>query len=440
MAVTVRGDGPGRTTHVPPTDHRAASAAAPAAARLHWIDWLRVGAIAGVFVFHTLRPFNADGWHVKNAEMSADLSILMGIFWSFGLAVLFLLSGAGARFALRRRTWVAFLRERVARLIVPFVVAGVLVLSPIQAFIEATHRGTYSGSFLEFAVRWVTGALNPLDWTLSPTVFGLGYHLWFLGFLFAISVVALPLLGGLGGRRGRAAIDALARRLVWPGTTLAFAIPIVVLMSLGVLLGTEEHDWFEFWWYFAYFVIGFLLVSDERLLAAIRRDLWPALGTAVVSTLVLTVTPVAGLLASMESGLDGPHFLAGVLFGLEGWAWTIVILNVGMRAARLQAPVSPRVGDAVLPVYVIHQPVILAVAFFVVGWPVGILPKWIVVFGASLAITLALVELALRAPVTRVLLGARSRPATRLVPAPDRVVGEPLAARPPERAHHAHPH
>jgi surface polysaccharide O-acyltransferase-like enzyme len=269
----------------------------------------------------------------------------------------------------------------------------------------------------------------------------MGYHLWFLGFLFGISVVALPLLEGLMGRRGRAAVDALARGLAWPGTTLALAIPIVLLMSIGVFLGTGEHDWFEFWWYFAYFVIGFLLVSDDRLLAAIRRDLWPALGTAVVSTLVLTVTPVAGLLASMENGLDGPHFLAGVLFGLEGWAWTIVILNVGMRAARLQVPVSPRVGDAVLPVYVIHQPVILAVAFFVVGWPVGILPKWIVVLGASLVLTLVLVELALRAPVTRVLLGARSRPATRLVPVRDRAaVGEPLAARPPERAHHAHPH
>ena len=391
---------------------RGAMATVPAVPRLHWIDWLRVAAIVGVFLFHTLRPFNADGWHVKNLEQSAGLSVAMGVFWSFGLAVLFLLSGVGARFALRRRTWQQFLRERVARLLVPFVVAGVLVLSPIQAYIEAVHKGLTDRAFLDFAVSWIGIALNPLEWSISPTIFGRGYHLWFLGFLFAISVIALPLLVWLMGRRGGVAIDALARRLVWPGATLAFAVPIVILMSIGVTLGTDEHDWFELCWYLAYFVIGFVLVADDRFMAAVRRDGWLALAVAITSTIVLTVTPVADLLFSIESGLDVPHFLAGMLFGLEGWAWTLVILNVGLRVAALQRPVAARLNEAVLPVYVVHQPVILAVAFFVVQWPIGILPKWLIVFGVSVAITLGLDELGLRSRVTRVLLGARAqRPA-----------------------------
>lgn len=404
--------------------------------RLHWIDWLRVAAIAGVFLFHTLRPFNADDWHVKNAELSAELSIAMGVFWSFGLAVLFLLSGVGARFALRRRTWQQFLRERVARLLVPFVVAGVLVLSPIQAYIEAVHKGTGGGSFLDFAVNWIATALNPLDWSVSPTLSGRGYHLWFLGFLFAISVIALPLLVGLMGRRGQKAIDALARALAWPGATLAFALPIVVLMSVGVFLGTDEHSWFELFWYFGYFVVGFVLVSDDRFLAAVRRDGRIALGVAITSTFVLTATPVADVLASIEGGLDVPRFLAGMLFGLEGWAWTLVILNLGMRVARLQLPVPARFNEAVLPVYVVHQPVILAVSFFVVQWPIGIVPKWLIVLGASLAITLALVELGLRGPVTRVLLGARAQPASPAVAMPDGVMGEPAPARPSLEVRH----
>lgn len=397
-----------------------------AAQRLHWLDWLRVAAIAGVFLYHSLRPFNADDWHVKNAEQSVDLGVVMGVFWSFGLAVLFLLSGVGARFALRRRTWQAFLRERVARLLVPFVVAGVLVLSPIQAYIEAVHKGTFDGPLLDGVGRWLGAAVDPAGFTrFSPTFFGLGYHLWFLGFLFAISVLALPLLVGLKGPRGRRVVDALARGLSWPGATLAFALPIVVMMSIGVFLGTDEHDWFELWWYFTYFVIGFVLVSDDRFLAAIRRDGPLALGTAVVSTVILTSAPVAGALASIEGGLDVPHFLAGMLFGLEGWAWTLVILNAGLRVAALQRPVGAHLNEAVLPIYVIHQPVILAVAFFVVQWPIGILPKWLVVFGVSLAITLALVELALRVPLTRVLVGARARPAAERDGAPRAPVPAP---------------
>lgn len=383
----------------------------PAPARLHWIDWLRVGAIAGVFLFHTFRPFNAEDWHVKNAQTSDALTGPMTLFWSFGLALLFLLSGAGARFALRRRTWQTFLRERTARLLVPFVVAGVLVLSPIQAALEAIHKGTFQGSFVEAGGRWLVSALNPLDWSISPTFFGRGYHLWFLGFLFAISVLALPLMTWLMNGRGRRVVAGLARAADLRGATLAFAVPIVLLMTVGLFMGNDEHDWFELWWYFGYFVIGFLFVSDDRFLAAVRRDGWLVFGVAAGATVLLFATPVGGLMATMEDDFDLAHFAVGILFAIEGWAWTLVLLNVGLRVAQLQRPVAPRIGDAVLPVYVIHQPVILAVAFFVVGWPVGILPKWLVVFGLSAAITLVLVEIGLRVPLTRVLLGVRRRPA-----------------------------
>jgi peptidoglycan/LPS O-acetylase OafA/YrhL len=441
MAVTAPGDGPARATYDSPPDHRAATAAVPAAPRLHWIDWLRVAAIAGVFVYHTFRPFDANDWHVKNAETSALLSAPMTWFWTFGLALLFLLAGAGTRFALRKRTWQTFLRERTTRLLVPFV-AGTLLLSPIQSFIQATHYGRYSGSFVGYLGSWVGEVGDALGRGPSPTISGVGYHLWFLGFLFAISVIALPICKALMGPRGRRTVEALARRFGRTGASLVFAIPIALLMGVSAPLGSDEHDWFELGWYFGYFVIGFLVLSDDRLLAAIRRDTWVALGVAAISAVTLAVVDLEGWATSLgDRGLDWSYPLMGLLFATEGWAWTVVILGIGMRAARLQVPVIPRVGDAVLPVYVIHQPVILAVAFFVVGWPVGILPKWIVVFGASLAITLAFVELALRAPLTRVLLGARGRPATRLVPVPDRAaVGEPLAARPSERAHHAHPH
>jgi peptidoglycan/LPS O-acetylase OafA/YrhL len=396
------------------------SAATTPAPRLHWIDWLRVAAIAGVFVYHSLRPFNAGDWHVKNAETSEAIEAGMIFFWSFGLAVLFLLSGAGARFALRRRTWQAFVRERTLRLLVPFVIAGVLVLSPIQAYIEAVHKGTFDGPFLEGVGRWLAAVVDPAGFTrVSPTFFGLGYHLWFLGFLFAISVLALPLLEVLLSPRGRAVIDALAGLVGRRGSTLLFAVPIGLLMTLGTTLGTEEHDWLEFLWYLGYFVIGFLFVTDERFLPAVRRDGPAALVVAAFCTVLLFFTPVGAALVTAEGEFGPAQLAAGVIFAIEGWASTLVILNIGLRAARLQAAVRPGIGDAVLPVYVVHQPVILAVAFVVVTWPVGIVTKWLVVFGASLAITLTLVELALRIPVTRVLVGARLQPSAPAMPAPE---------------------
>jgi hypothetical protein len=152
--------------------------------------------------------------------LAAAFGVLAGIAWWRGgarapmvlgtLAVLFLLSGAGARFALRRRAWRTFLGERTARLLVPFV-AGTLLLSPIQGFIEASHKGEFAGSFVDYLGAWFGGLAGRLgDDLLSPTLSGVGYHLWFLGFLFAMSVVTLPLLEWLLGRRGRRTVGALA--------------------------------------------------------------------------------------------------------------------------------------------------------------------------------------------------------------------------------------
>ena len=85
MALGVRHDqaNPSRSGHA---GGESAGATTAPPLRLHWIDWLRVAAIAGIFVYHTLRPFNTDGWRVKNAETSAALNGFTTFFASFGLA------------------------------------------------------------------------------------------------------------------------------------------------------------------------------------------------------------------------------------------------------------------------------------------------------------------------------------------------------------------
>ena len=379
------------------------------ATRLHYVDWLRVGAILSVVLYHGLRAFDTSDWHVKNAETSELLRAGMTFFESFGLGLLFLLAGAGARFALRRRTWQTFVGERTRRLLVPFI-AGVMVLGPFQGFLEALNKGTYSGSYVDYIGPWFGGAAAwMVEEGVSPSVFGVGYHLWFLGFLFAFSLIGVPLFGRLAGGRGQAAIDGLARRFGRPGASLAFAVPIALLVIVFLPLGSDQHDWGEFAWYFGYFVAGYVLMADERFVTAVRRDLVVALVVGIVSSVALVAVDFGDWLSSFgDRGLDWAYAPMIGLYVLEGWAWTIVVLNIGLRVSRLQQPVSGRVGEAVLPIYVIHQPVILAVAFFVVQWPLGILPKAAIVVSVSLAITLLLVEICLRIPIVRLLLGARA--------------------------------
>ena len=87
--------------------------------RLFYLDWLRVIAIFGVFLFHAVHPFDLTAWHIKNAEQSQVVTFFIAFMFPWGMPFFFLLAGAGSWFALRRRTSGEFIRERFNRLLLP---------------------------------------------------------------------------------------------------------------------------------------------------------------------------------------------------------------------------------------------------------------------------------------------------------------------------------
>jgi len=53
--------------------------------RLHYLDWLQVLAILGVFLFHAVRPFDdLPAWHIENTEASALVTFFAGFFILWG--------------------------------------------------------------------------------------------------------------------------------------------------------------------------------------------------------------------------------------------------------------------------------------------------------------------------------------------------------------------
>ena len=75
-----------------------------AKSRQYYIDWLRVIAIALVFVYHSLRPFGSEYFHVMNDRAYAGVDVVAAILPIFGMPLVFLISGAGAYYALGKRS------------------------------------------------------------------------------------------------------------------------------------------------------------------------------------------------------------------------------------------------------------------------------------------------------------------------------------------------
>jgi peptidoglycan/LPS O-acetylase OafA/YrhL len=368
--------------------------------------------VLGVFVYHSLQPFSDHGWHVTNDRPSQVVEALLSFVDPWGIAFFFLIAGASAFLALGWRTPRRYLAERVMRLLVPLVVAY-LVLCPVMAFIEARHAGEYTGSFVAGVPLFFEDVASNLRSTVfHPLLVPRTYHLWFVVFLLWFALLGLPVfvwLRGAGGRRVSAWLRERARRR---GSTLLLAVPISVAPLAILPLWPEAEDWGSFAYLFGFFVAGGVLLSDPRLTAAVRRDVLPALGTAVAAAAAILLTGVPDLIEAFEDDPSYSWAYVWSYFAVTVMAWSLVqfLLGWGLRATSFERPLPPLVAAAAMPFFIVHQPVVMAVAYVVVRWDAPVIVEWTVIASVSFAVSAALAVGLARLPVVSTLFGVK-RPA-----------------------------
>jgi peptidoglycan/LPS O-acetylase OafA/YrhL len=326
------------------------------------------------------------------------------------MPLLFVLAGAATWLALGHRSRGEYRSERFKRLLIPFLF-GLLVIVPPQAFLAQRFRdGTASiGSFL--GEYWtVEGDLTGYTGSWTPA------HLWFIGFLFVFSLLALPLFARWRQRPVRA-------------TWLLFAMPIVLLLANELPAPNEgaQNPWYSL----ALFVAGFLLIADERAERLVHRH-WRSLlvGAAATMTTMMLIWS-----SGVEDRLADMSFLAiagSVLEQVNTWVWVLALLGVAKAfLGRSRGRVLRYASEGSYPFYLLHQTVIVVVAYVVLGWGLGVWPAYAAVVVASFGITLGLYELGVRRTgVTRYLFGMKPRRAGAHVP----VAPEPAPAREPAMA------
>ncbi|MCP4415325.1 MAG: acyltransferase [Chloroflexi bacterium] len=365
--------------------------------RLYYLDWLRVLLILGVFLFHAVHPFDAVDWHIKNDEQSIALSAVMLVFlYPWGLPLFFLIAGVGSRFALRHRSGRQYADERAKRLLIPFII-GALLLTPYQEYLEKLNKGSYAGSFIGFMPELIAERRFGLD-MLTPLVFGnWGLHLWFLGFLFAYSLLGLPIFFWFKQERGQRFIVYLSKLVQKRGGILLFIIPLVLSRFLIQPFFPTEHDWADFIYTFIFFLAGYILYSDDRFLEAIDRDRWLLLaGGLTGAVLLLSLFATGNALAWVETFVVPWSNVLWLVFSMTSWCTAVYVLALGQRHLNFSNKWLVYGNATIMPIYLLHQPIIIIIAFYIVQWEVGILVKLPIVVLGSFLVTVSLVELAVR--------------------------------------------
>lgn len=373
--------------------------ATPAPFRRYDLDWLRVFGVLIVFFYHLARVFDPFWWHIKNPRLYplAGLARLLAGEWMMPL--LFLVSGAAAFYALRSRDARAFITDRAARLLVPFLV-GVFTHIAVQVYLERLSFGQFAGSFLAFYPHYFDGFYG-----FGGNFAWMGLHLWFLPALFLYSLLLLPFFLWVEREDGANLLNRFTGFLAPPRVVYLLALPVVALLAAlnpASLPGNRDAGGWSLLIYPFFFLYGYILVSRAGLEESVQRQRWLSLVIAFISSTGVTLIWLRGA----EPIPADPGFAA--LYGFSAWCWLLAIWGFATLHLNFSTPLLRYANDAILPFYVLHQSVMVVVAYIVVRWPVPDMLKLGLIAGLSLAVILAIYHFLIRPfNPARVLFGMR---------------------------------
>jgi long-chain acyl-CoA synthetase len=365
-------------------------------------DWMRTLVVLMLVPYHTAEIFVANReWYVKNDQLSTLLYHLVSFVRFFGMPLLFLLAGATACFALRRRSSGQYIKERLQRLLVPLVF-GLLVIVPPQVYFGLRYHSEYAGAYLRFYPRFFE--VHPEDLGGYSTGGGTTAHLWFILYLLVISLVALPIFLSLKRGAGQRLVDRLASSLARRGMIF---LPAVLPIVVTLLIKTELNPLY----FLSFYLFGYVMMMDARFEQAIERHrsialiLWPVLYLAWT-----------GLSIGLPSAASWMESLLHVLSGIITWCALLTLLGYGKRffkftdGSRASDKFLIYFGEAAYPFYILHQTVLVAIGFYVVQWNAAGPIKYAAIAFLSFVLTTVLYELLVRrSNAARFLLGMKPK-------------------------------
>lgn len=362
--------------------------------RQSYLDWLRMFAIIGVLIFHSAMPFAAEeGWHIKNKETS-DLFAEFNFWLSrFRMPLLFFISGAVSYFILLKKNVAQFLKMRFHRLIVPLLF-GMLVIVPPQIYMERLTQG-FSGNYFDFYPRI-------FNWKPYPEGDTSWHHLWFILYLFIYNLIAAPLFIWLVRNKGKSWLNRF-QFIAKSRWVYLFIVPgVIIYTSLSLQFPQTNdliHDWSMLPYWFLFVLVGFICITFQPLADSLERNRRLSLLLAFVTIIGINYfrwndKQPWDIISNWQSDWKTYAFLA--LYPATAWFWVFAIIGYGKKYINKKHRILNYVNEAVYPFYILHQTVIVILAYYVVQVSDSMLSKYVFIVIATFALSMLIYHLIIR--------------------------------------------
>ncbi len=325
--------------------------------RRHDLDWLRVLVFALLIFYHVGMLFVPWGFHIKNNSIYEWLFYPMWFLNQWRLPILFVISGMGTYYALQKRTAVQFSLERIKRLLLPLVFGMLFIVSP-QVYVERLVNKEFAGGYFDFWPNIALDGIYPegnLSW----------HHLWFLPYLLIFSLLLIPIFMYLKKHSNSKFIKGINTIVKSPVKIYLFIIPLYLFETLLEPYFSITHalidDWFNFINCMTLFLYGFLLIT-------VRKTFWQTVKKFRMSFLITGIISFSVMLILVKSTEDSTlrHFTEGGLKVINLWSWILALFGFAAKYLNKKSKVLRYANEAVYPYYILHQTVMMVLAYFLI--------------------------------------------------------------------------
>ncbi len=344
------------------------------------IDNLRNLTILLLFPVHTFMIWNDFGsrfyiWEGENKILSTFIVLVNPWF----MPLLFVIAGISARYALENRTVKEFMKQRFWKLMVPFL-AGMVILVPFQTLYARKYFQGYEGGILE---NWKYFFTHFTDLTGYDGAFTPG-HLWFILFLFIISVTALGLFHFIPYKKTGAFVEKMPVYAV-----IFLFIPVWLMYYLGNFGG------FSLGKNLALYLAGYYVLGNDTIIDKLERNLkWLA------GLFLLTETVSAAVYYKYS-------YYGDLWVNFTGWVSVLAVLAAGKKFLNKKTGFTEYFNRASYPVYILHQSILVALAYYVVQTEIPLPAEAFLICAGSFLLTILSYHIIGAVPILRKTAGIR---------------------------------
>ncbi len=361
--------------------------------RRYDLDWLRVGGVFLVILFHSLMIFILEPWalvYIKDSTYIYPFKAISNFIHLFNMPLLFIIAGMSVNLSLKSRTTGQYLKDRFQKLLLP-ATFGCIILNPIMTYIYQLSINNTTG-FGEYIIGFFTknpGDLSGIEGCFTPA------HLWFLIFLFVYSLLSLPLFIKVSQTKNNIAKKNISDLLAKPFVLIVTVIPILLAAAINILDDKNPLV------YFVMFLLGYFLMTSDHYRLALNRDKW-------------------GYLA-----IGGICSFLGVYFGnlFEEWSGMWIMIQIATQIARItivfallgmgnsyfnKASKSLKfLSNSSFTIYMIHFLINTGVGYIVIQCPLNPLLKFTTILALTLILSFLFYIIIKPIPLLRTVFGIK---------------------------------